>query len=100
MRHTLCSVLTDLEYLEARLAVDETGVASSSIFELLRDFTRAVESLAGHAVQRDPIAAIGRVLELEAHNLQGWEQATDPSFFLQQVAYHARIIGLKPLAER
>src|SRR5262245_60706655 len=82
MLEQLCDVLTDLEFLQARLGVltREDGPAPATVYDLLRDFLGAREVLrAGHP-RRELVEEFYRAIDLNAHVLH-----IDPRLLLQQL---------------
>jgi len=84
LRHKLVGLLTDIGFLEARTAL-------LGIDEVLRSFRDALPLLPGEDTS---VGQVYRVLDLEAHNLRGWERAKFPAFFCQQVQSRALPLDL------
>src|SRR5262249_51028759 len=79
----LCDVLTDLDYLQAKLGVltAEQQTAPATVFDLLRDFLAARETLPTHHARKEEVELLYRAVDVNSHVMR-----ESPRLFLQQVA--------------
>jgi WD40 repeat protein len=88
LREALGRLLTNIGFLEAKtglLGIDDTH----------RDLRLASEALP----EDISLAAVMRVVDLEGHNLQGWDRGRFPAFFAQQVRNRALGLDFRSVAE-
>ncbi len=77
----LCDVLTDFEFLRARLGASPHDEPASTVHELLEDYLAVLEALPpGHA-GRPGLEMLGRAIDRNAHVLGDF-----PRLLVQQLA--------------
>jgi len=79
----LCDVLTDFEFLHAKLGAAASGdgeVPPATVYDLLRDYLNALEALPANQVRREEVDTLHRLLDENSHLLK-----EDPSLLVQQI---------------
>jgi WD40 repeat protein len=82
MLDKLCEVLTDLDFLQAKLGVlpGDDGPAPATVYDLLQDFLGCLDMLPATHPQRGMVEQVYRAIDRHAHTLH-----RDPHLLLQQL---------------